>query len=60
MKLNGSPGMRIVDAAMNEEAGVFDKYGKPLLNAAYIKKRLMLRRFGKVKEVKKHDGKGCI
>ncbi|MGE5495099.1 MAG: hypothetical protein ACM3S4_07370 [Burkholderiales bacterium] len=60
MKLNGPPGMRIVDATTNEEAGVFDKDGKPLMSAAYIKKRLMLRRIGNVKEVKKHDGKGCV
>ena len=52
--------MRIVDAGTNEQVGVFDKDGKPLMKAEYIKQCLLLRRFGKVKEVKKHDGKGRV
>jgi hypothetical protein len=63
MKLNCSPGMRIVDISTNEEAGVFDKDGKPRIKPGYIKVRLTARiKYGKAKrkEVKKNDGKGCI
>lgn len=44
MKLKGSPGMRIVDANTNEDAGVFDSEGRPRMKPEYVLKRLSARR----------------